>query len=305
MSNQEAGIWGQLSSAFAQTVSSFEDGIVAVRTAGRSTVSGVVWRDGVIVTVRHALRRGEDVKVIHRDAKKQVLAQWAGSDPGTDLALLRVETGVFKPIQMAIEEGQRVGDIVLSIGRSRLGDISASAGIIARLGGGWRTWSGGKLDRLIRPDVRLYVGMTGSALVDEHGRVLGINNNALARSAVITVPSKTVDRVVSTLLERGSIPRPYLGIAMQAVPLPEGARAHFPEGTERALLIMHLESGAPAAAGGALVGDLIVSFGGDVVRSVSEFQEKLVGLNVGDSVPLVVLRGGNKMTLTLQVGNRE
>ena len=89
------------------------------------------------------------------------------------------------------------------------------------------------MDSLIRPDLQLYVGQSGSALVNEGRRVLGINSSALARNAVITVPAATIDRVVDHLLERGHVPRPFLGAAMQAVPVPEACARTSPKGSTK------------------------------------------------------------------------
>ena len=308
--SQANSIWGALSTSIASTVSSFQNSVVAVHAGGRSTASGVLWRPGVIVTVRQAIRRRDGAKVILNNTSDPIDATLAGVDPGTDLAVLRLNPNTpaaeaLKPAALSLEQTQRVGDFVLAIGRSGLGDISASAGIIARLGAAWRTWHGGTLDRLLRPDVRLYVGQVGSALVDEQGRVLGINTNALARHAVITVPTATVNRVVDALLERGSVPKPYLGIAMQPVPIPEAARTQVPKGAEQLLLVMHLEPGAPASAGGALVGDLILSVAGNLVQTMSEFQRRLATLKAGDTLPIVVLRGGAQHNLTLTVAHRD
>lgn len=299
---QNAGIWSGLSRQIAETVEAVQDSIVTVHGGGRSTSSGVVWRPGVIVTVRHGLRRRDGLQVAHRG--DPVSATLAGTDAGTDLAVLRIDNGTGKTAETVGSQPARVGDVVLAVGRSSLGDISASAGIVARLGSGWRTWRGGQMDSLIRPDLELYVGQSGSALVNEGRYVLGINSLALARNAVITVPAATVDRVVDHLLERGHVPRPFLGAAMQAVPVPEGLRAHFTAGVDEALLVLHVEPHAPAALAGILVGDLILSVNGHPVHNVHDVQHRLLSLKVGDSIPIVVLRGGIKMDLTAILADR-
>jgi S1-C subfamily serine protease len=232
-------------------------------------------------------------------------ASLVGSDRGTDLAVLRIDSATLKPVTPAEDQNQRVGDLVLAIGRSGLGDISASSGIIARLGHPWRTWQGGNVDRLIRPDVTIYVGQAGSALIDRRGQVLGINTTALARSAVITVPVRTIDRVVNSILERGHVPRPYLGVGLQAVPAPESVRAQIPQDADQLLLVMHLEPAGSAIQGGLLVGDLVISLNGELLQSVPEFQHRIANLDIGASVSLDLIRGGNKMTLTLSVGDRD
>ena len=291
-------IWSGLSQSVADTIETIQDSIVTVHGGGRSTSSGVVWRPGVVVTVRHGLRRADALQAaFHGEA---LPAKLAGADAGTDLAVLRFDGG--KPVTTA--SAARVGEVVLAVGRSGLGDISASAGIVARLGSAWRTWRGGQMDRLIRPDVRLYVGQSGSALVNEQRQVLGINSAALARNAVITIPASTIDRVVDAILERGHVPRPYLGAAMQAVPVPEASRPHFAEGVDEALLVLHVEPNAPAAAGGILVGDLLLSINGVSANSVHQVQHQLSGLKVGDPVAVAVIRGGVRIDLTVTLADR-
>jgi S1-C subfamily serine protease len=295
-------LWNGLSKAIAETIEGVQDSIVTVHGGGRSTASGVVWRPGVVVTVRHGLRRTDSLQVALRG--EPMHATLAGADAGTDVAVLRVESGAAKAVATANDTPARVGELVLAVGRSGLGDISASAGIIARLGSPWRSWRGGQIDSLIRPDLQLYVGQSGSALVNESRRVLGINSSALARNAVITVPATTIDRVVDAILERGHVPRPFLGAAMQAVPVPEAQRSQFGEGVGEAVLVLHVEPQGPAAAAGVLVGDLIFSVNGQLVHNVHGVQHLLSSLKVGDPVALAVIRGGVKVDLTATLGDR-
>jgi S1-C subfamily serine protease len=297
------GIWGGLSKSITETIEAVQASIVTVHGGGRSTSSGVVWRPGVIVTVRYGLRRSDSLQVAQQE--DPIPATLAGTDAGTDLAVLRVDSSVGKSAETVGGESVRVGEVVLAVGRSALGDISASAGIIARLGSGWRTWRGGQMDRLIRPDLQLYVGQSGSALVNENRRVLGINSSALARNAVITVPTATIDRVVDAILERGHVPRPFLGAAMQAVPVPEALREHFAAGVDEALLVLHVEPNAPAAAAGMLVGDLVLSVDGHLVHNVHDVQHRIAGLKVGEPVAVIVIRGGVRIDLTVILADRD
>jgi S1-C subfamily serine protease len=295
-------LWSGLSQAITETIEGVQDSIVTVHGGGRSTASGVVWRPGVVVTVRHGLRRTDSLQVAQHG--EPIQAKLAGADAGTDLAVLRVDSGVGKAVETAGAPPARVGELVLAVGRSGLGDISASAGIIARLGSAWRSWRGGQMDSLIRPDLQLYVGQSGSALVNERRSVLGINSSALARNAVITIPAATIDRVVDAILERGHVPRPYLGAAMQAVPVPEALRSQWSEGVDEALLVLHVEPQAPAALAGVLVGDLVFSIAGQLVNNVHGVQHHLSSLKVGDPVALSVIRGGVKVDLTVTLGDR-
>ena len=298
---EKVGIWTQLSKAFSGAIEAVQDRIVAIHSGGRSTSSGVVWRPGIIITTHHGIRHREVIKVNH--AGNLLDASLIGGDPATDLAVLRISSENLRPIE-STSNSTYTGEVVLSVGRSRLGDTSVSYGIIARTGDAWRTWRGGQIDRLIRPDIQLYIGQSGSALVNEQRQVLGINSPALARQAVITIPTQTINRIIDAVLERGHVPRPFLGIAMQAVPIPELTRSLFPAEAEHALLVMHVESKAPAALAGVMVGDLIVSANDDAIDNVREFLHWLSGLHIGDTISLVVIRGGVKVDLVVSLADR-
>lgn len=298
----QGNAWTQLSESLSQTIEALDGSLVAVYGGGRSTSSGVVWRPGIVVTTHSSLGHRETVHVVHTG--EATTATLVGRDPGTDIAVLRLPSEKLPPVEKTENRNVRAGEMVLSIGRSRLGDIAASCGIVARTGNAWRTWRGGQMDLLIRPDVRLYVGQSGSALVDQQRRVLGMNSPALARMAVITIPAQTVDRVVDAILERGHVPRPFVGIAMQGVAVPEALRSQFKDGAEQALLITHVEPKGPAAVAGAMVGDLIVSVNGEPVHSVREILRRLADARIGDKISLLVIRGGIRVELAVMVADR-
>ena len=297
---QNSSIWAQLSSYFSEAIEALQDSIVAIDTGRGITSSGVVWRPDIVVTTHHNLSHFEDLNINH--AGKLLSAKLIGSDRATDVAVLRASSEKLSPVK-STQSGPSTGEVVLSVGRSRLGDISASCGIIARTGDAWRTWRGGRIDRLIRPDVQLYVGQSGSALVNEQRQVLGINSPALARQAIITIPTQTIDRIIDTILEHGHIPRPFLGIAMQAVAVPEQARSLFPRDVEQVLLVMHVEPKAPAASAGVMVGDLIVSANGEPIDNVRDFLHWLSGLSIGETISLAAIRGGARVDLTVRVAD--
>jgi S1-C subfamily serine protease len=300
---QNGTTWAQLSESFSQAIDAMSGSVVAIHAGGRSTSSGVVWRRGLVVTTHSSLGHRETAKVIH--VGEPLDAQIIGRDSGTDLAVLRLPSEDLKPADKATQPNLRAGEIVLSIGRSRLGDICASSGIIARAGSAWRTSRGGQIDRLIRPDVFLYVGQSGSALVDRHRRVIGINSRALARLAVITIPGQTIDRVIDAVLEHGHVPRPYLGIAMQPVAVPEAVRAHVSPETESVLLVTHVQSKGPAAQAGAMVGDLIIAAGGAPVHHIYDILRPLADSRIGENINLTLIRGGEKKELAVTVADRE
>src|SRR5580700_1102451 len=112
--NQNAGVWSGLSRSIAETVEAVQDSIVTVHGGGRSTASGVVWRPGVVVTVRHGLRRTDSLQVALRG--EPMHATLAGADAGTDVAVLRVESGAAKAVATANDTPARVGELVLAVG---------------------------------------------------------------------------------------------------------------------------------------------------------------------------------------------
>jgi serine protease DegQ len=304
MSIAVQGQWDALSGQFAEIADRAGKFTVAVHGGGRVASSGVVWRAGIVVTASHMLRRSEDVQVTLED-KSRIKATVLGRDPGTDVAVLRFDGAHPEAIsQFSKGESLRVGQLVMAVGRSTQGDLAASAGIIARLGGAWQSWRGGQIDALLRPDITLYPGQSGSALVDSQCRVLGINTSALARAAAITVPATTVDRVVGEILEHGGIFRPYLGLAMQPVAIPELLAAKLNVAENTALMVMQVEPSSPSAEAGIMLGDIIVRIGGENVSGIEQLQRALRKSKRGDSVELAYARGGQLATTKIKLADR-
>jgi len=295
--------WDTLSNQFAEAAEKAGRSVVAVQGGARLAASGILWRAGIVITASHMLRRAEEITLLMPD-KSESPATFAGRDPGTDLAILKIEgKSGSASIETASSSALRVGQWVLGIGRSGLGDLAASAGIIARLGSEWRTWRGGHLDRLIRPDITLYPGQSGSALVDSSGRFLGMNTSALARGAAIAVPAATINRVVDEILAHGHVFRPYLGIAMQPVELPQALVSELkinPIG----LMVMNVEPGSPSAQAGIMLGDIITGVKGSHISGVEHLQAALRELKRGDSLDLTYVRGGKTATASVKVADR-
>src|SRR5438270_5097113 len=207
------------SQSLAKAVERVSPVVVAIGARPRVATSGIVWRDGVIVSTNHTVRRDEEITVSLGDGRR-LPASLVGRDPSTDLAVLRLETDQglgIDPVATVNHNELGVGNVTLAVGRIHRGGVTASFGIVSALGDKWRTWRGGEIDRLIRPDISIFIGFSGGALIDVEGRVIGINTTGLARGAGLTIPASTVNYVVDTLLEHGRIARPYLGVSMQPV----------------------------------------------------------------------------------------
>jgi S1-C subfamily serine protease len=182
--------------------------------------------------------------------------------------------------------------------------VTASFGIISALGDKWRTWRGGEIDRLIRPDVSIFIGFSGGALIDVEGRVIGINTTGLARGAGLTIPTSTVNHVVDTLLEHGRIARPYLGVSMQPVALPDELRSKLNLPNESGLVMLSVEGDSPASHAGITLGDVLVTLEGEPVDDPDDVQTVLNRSQIGQTIRASILRGGELSEVTLTLAER-
>jgi len=302
MSSTGSEIWDALSTRISELAEQAGKAVVAVETGHRVSASGVHWQPGVVVTAAHLVRRVEVVSVLLPNGEG-VTGHIAGRDNTTDVAAIRVDGGAGLGA-LPFGSDVKLGELVLSVGRSRRGELAVAAGVMARTGGPWRSWRGGQIDRLLRPDIQLYPGQSGSALVNGRGELLGINSAVLARASAITVPTETVTRVVNELLERGHISQPYLGVAMQEVPLPEEWQQVAGAGQELGLMVLHVAPESPAKQAGVIPGDLIVSAAGEAVKGYRGLHRMLAQKRTGDALQLRLLRSGIVKDVSIILGDR-
>src|SRR5256714_2157609 len=203
----------ELSSQLATAVETAGRSIVAITARRRIPSSGIVWRDGVIVSASHTVRRDDEIPVTLPNGDSTV-ATVAGRDSATDLIALRIEGTKSYVAPRGDVSSLRVGSLVLAVGRPGP-HVSASFGIVSAVGEGWRSWQGARIDRVLRLDLSVYDGFSGGPLVDPSGAILGLNNSALARGTPLALPAAAVDRVLDELLERGHVRRPFIGVAGQ------------------------------------------------------------------------------------------
>jgi S1-C subfamily serine protease len=272
--------WRDLSTGLASAIEKVGPTIVAVNARPRVPTSGVLWRQGVIVSTHHTVRRNEDITVTMADGQT-LPATLAGRDPGTDLAVLRITGAGPETAEIGDASSLKVGHLVLGVGRTYERRASASLGMVSSIGGAWRTWRGGELDQLIRLDLAIYLGFSGGPLVNSSGQVVGINTSGLARGAGLTIPASTVNRVVDALLERGSVARGYMGASMQPVALPEKLRASLSLQADSGLLVLSVEPDGPADKGGLMIGDVLIAIDGSTVQDTDDVQAALKGDRIG------------------------
>ncbi len=291
-----------LSTELAATVERAGRSAVAVNARWRNASSGVIWRKGVIVTADHTIRREEEIRVTLPDGHSAV-AELAGRDPGTDLAVLKVDTGDAPVARPSKPDSIKTGHLALAVGRSENTGVSAAMGVISNVSGPWHTWRGGKLDRFIRLDIGLYPGVSGAAVVDAESEVIGIASAGLSRTSLLAIPAATIDRVTDELLRQGHIAHGYLGVGLQPIPLPEHLKTKLKSG-ESGLIVLSAEPDGPAGQAGVLIGDVLIALDGTSVTGTDDVQEFLSGDRVGKPLKASLLRGGELTERTITVGER-
>ncbi len=299
----QTGVLAGISDELANAVELAGKSIVAVRARRHVAAGGVVWAPGVVVTADHIIENEEDIKVMLAGGQ-EVKATLAGRDPGTDLAVLRVENKDLTAATIAESASLRVGQLALAVARPGGQGLAASIGIVSAIGGSWRTWRGGTLDSLIRTDLTLYPGFSGGPLVDVSGRVVGINTSGLSRGHSLTIPTETIKRVSDALLARGHISRGYLGVGLQPVQLPSDLGTRLGLTQTSGLMLVTVDGDGPAAKGGFLLGDILVSLNEKTVDDTSQVQSLLDPESVGKILAAKLIRGGEFQTLSITVGER-
>ncbi|MGA8557385.1 MAG: trypsin-like peptidase domain-containing protein [Candidatus Acidiferrales bacterium] len=292
-----------LSNELAGIVRAVDPHIVSVRARRHYPSSGVRWSPNVVVTADHTIQREEDITVTLADGKT-VGAALVGRDPGTDLAVLKVEAPGSSAVQLGRVETVRAGELALVVGRSPDSGVNASLGIISANSGRWRTWRGGQLDAYIRLDVKLFPQSSGGAVVNVRGEIIGIATSVHSRIAGVAIPVSTVASVTEKLLQKGFVPRGYFGIGVQSVPFSEDLRKKLSIPNRSGLIVLTVESGGPADKASILIGDILTSVGDALIEQTDDLQKYSDSGVIGTSVKINYIRGGTMKESALTVGER-
>lgn len=281
----------------AEIVETVGNSVVAIE-GQRFPCSGIYWREGIIVTSEENLKRDTKVKITLPDGKTSPVTL-LGRDRSTDVAVFKTEASLpIAPIDSNCE--LKVGHLAIAVGRDPQRGLFASQGVIATVGGSWRSSLGGKIDRFIRLDLNFYPGSGGSALVNAAGKVVGFNTTGPRRS-VLTIPAVTVERVINQLLEAGHIRRGYLGLAMQPVSLPDSLVAELSLNTELGLMVVNVESKAPAERSGILLGDILTEIEDTAIKKLGDIQSYLEPQNIGKTIRIKLIRAGSLQDVSLTI----
>jgi S1-C subfamily serine protease len=291
-----------LSNELAGAVERAGKSVVAVNARPRVASSGVHWRQGVIVTAEHTVKHDEEI-TIAIPGGGSLPATLVGRDPGTDLAVLKVDN-LTNPVADFAQDSVQPGNLALALGRSPDSGVNATMGVISAVSGSWRTWRGGMIDQYIRLDLTLYPGSSGGAVINTQGQVLGVATSGLSRIAGLAVPISTVNRVVDELLAKGHISRGYLGIGLQPIAIPDALAKQLKLSGPAGVIVLSVEPGGPSERAGLLIGDILVALNGKSIQDTDDVQSVLEPGFVGKPVKATLVRGGAIAEASITVGER-
>jgi S1-C subfamily serine protease len=286
----------------------------------------VVDKAGHIVTNYHVIESGDQVHVSFSN-RDTVVARVVGTDPSTDLAVLKVNTdaSALTPLPLGDSDDVRVGDPVVAIGNPFGLDRTATAGIVSALQRYIRAPNQFTIDHVIQTDAPINRGNSGGPLLSMRGEVIGVNTQietgttgAVGNVGIgFAVPSNTVKDVVAQILSTGRVERAYLGITGQAITTTLVDAYNLP--AEEGVLVQSVAEGSGAAKAGlqggetqvvvagetyVLGGDIIVGFGAKKIASVDELRAAIAEHKPGDEVRLQIYRDGKKTTVTVTLGRQ-
>ncbi|HVL71223.1 MAG TPA: Do family serine endopeptidase [Beijerinckiaceae bacterium] len=255
--------------------------------------------DGYLVTNNHVVARGTNVEILTDDGRT-LEAKVIGTDPRTDLALLKVEGGPFPFVKLANEQ-PRVGDWVLAVGNPFGLGGTVTAGIVSAQA---RELGSGPYD-FLQIDAAVNRGNSGGPTFNLKGEVVGVNTAITSPSGgnvgiAFAVPSQTVQQVVASLRERGTVERGFLGVQIQ--PVTKDIAASLGLETAEGAIVARVDEDTPAARGGIRTGDVILSVEGNRVRNARELARQVGSLDPNTTAKIEVWRDGGKRTIDVRLG---
>ena len=269
--------------------------------------SGVlVSPEGYILTNHHVISDAHEIDIALADGRK-VKAQVIGSDPETDIAVLKIEAKQLPtPITLGKVESVHVGDVVLAIGNPFGVGQTVTSGIVSALG---RDHVGiNTFENFIQTDAAINPGNSGGALIDTRGNLIGINtaiysNNGGSMGIGFAIPINLAKQVMESILSNGSVTRGWIGVEPQNLSKELLESLGLPTSTQGVLLSGVLEGG-PAAKGGVKPGDVLITVNGNPTKDVRQLLNQIAQIAPGNDAKLKILRKDKELELTVQAGKR-
>jgi S1-C subfamily serine protease len=264
----------------------------AGRGAGESLGSAVVFTaDGFLLTNAHVVGDAAAGTVTFSDGSTSAF-QVVGSDPLSDLAVLRAAGVTPEPAELGEADGLRVGQLVVAVGNPLGLAGSVTAGVVSALGRSLPVGDHGVIEDVIQTDAALNPGNSGGALADSNARVVGINTAVAGTGLGLAVPvNDTTRRIMSALMRDGRVLRAYLGVVVVPAPVAPVWRAKL-GGRVTGLRVASVVPGGPADRAGLRAGDLLLTAGGREVAKAQDLQRLMFAEAIGRPLPVTVMRNG-------------
>jgi len=294
----QADLLTQFSNALATRAEAAKNAIVAVRLRHERHITGMVWRPDVVVVSEQSLPRKDDFELVAAGGSV-LAAKIAGRDPATNIAVLRLAGSIASPSIAAGEA--RTGAVALAIGADGTGGASARLGLVNLAGAEWHSSRGGLIDRRIVLDVSLGRREEGGPVLGAAGACLGMSTFG-PRGQVIAIPTATIERIVPLLLKDGRIARGWLGVALQAVAVPDALRETADQSS--GLMVMSVVENGPAAQAGILAGDIILTVDGTSTRRFRNIAKHFGSDSIGRKADVRLIRSGAVMTVQTTIAER-
>jgi len=258
--------------------------------------------DGFILTNSHVVHGANKIQVGLTDGRRME-AELIGDDPHTDLAVIRINASNLVPAQLGDSQLIRVGQLVIAIGNPYGFQYSVTAGVVSALGRSLRAQSGRLMDGVIQTDAALNPGNSGGPLVNSRGEVIGVNTAMIlpAQGICFATSINTAKFVAARLIRDGKVSRSYIGVAGQNVPLPRRIVRYYQLPVESGVLIVSHENETknPASQAGLMPGDVIIGFDDQPIRGIDDLHKLLTDERIGKAAKLVIIRGTQKLDLTI------
>lgn len=268
------------------------DALVHVSAPCRRGATGHVFADGVVVTTARAVAGRDRLEVVQ--GERESAAQVVGYDAATDIGVARLDSPLGRPPVWS-PDAAPLGLQVLSATRPGRA-VRVRLGLVSQLGDAWHSQRGGRVERYVETDLAPEPGFSGGLAFDAHSRAVGMSSAGLLRGVPLLLEKPTLERVVTAILQHGRVRRGYLGVGTQAVRLADPAA---PLG----LLVSSVQPDSAAARAGLLIGDVLLELGSAALRDASALQAALED-SEGQTLPLTLLRGGQKLSVDVTPGAR-
>jgi S1-C subfamily serine protease len=287
----------QFSTSLADRIAAAAPIVVGIQSGKRPT-SGILWRSDVVVASEQMLPEDTAAFQVVR-AGQTIGATLAGRDPGTNVAVLKLETaldGTPPPAADAV----RVGNLALVVGADATGGATGRLAMVHALGDAWHSMAGGRIDALVRLDTRLGAD-EGGPVLSLAGGLIGMSTSGPRRRTIV-IPTATLARVIDPLLTEGRIARAWLGIGLQPVLIPDSFRQST--GRETGLMVVGLAGGGPAETAGILPGDIVLDIDAAAVSRPRALSALLGPDRIGQTAVLRVLRAGAVQSIGVTIAAR-